>query len=170
MANILNINKYTVAPPFLLSTWYCQNLWMHLHHDLDKKVTLYFRNCYLNQLKSLFLNPTIIKICVSRESNPDQLLGRQLCWPLYHWRLLKLRVIYNINKILWNYVLLSISWFTMLFRNSNKNRASNWILIYGCFQLKWKKGVSEFPAVHKHFKFHCRHTKMHHLLPCYYLH
>ena len=26
--------------------------------------------------------------CVSRESNPGQLLGRQLCSPLYHWRLL----------------------------------------------------------------------------------
>ena len=25
--------------------------------------------------------------CVSRESNPGQLLGRQLCSPLYHWRL-----------------------------------------------------------------------------------
>ena len=25
-------------------------------------------------------------ICVGRESNPDQLLGRQLCWPLYHRR------------------------------------------------------------------------------------
>ena len=24
--------------------------------------------------------------CVSRESNPGQLLGRQLCSPLYHWR------------------------------------------------------------------------------------
>ena len=24
--------------------------------------------------------------CVGRESNPDQLLGRQLCWPLYHRR------------------------------------------------------------------------------------
>ena len=28
-----------------------------------------------------------IKTCVSRESNPGQLLGRQLCSPLYHWRL-----------------------------------------------------------------------------------
>ena len=27
------------------------------------------------------------KSCVGRESNPDQLLGRQLCWPLYHRRL-----------------------------------------------------------------------------------
>ena len=27
------------------------------------------------------------KNCVGRESNPDQLLGRQLCWPLYHRRL-----------------------------------------------------------------------------------
>ena len=26
------------------------------------------------------------KNCVGRESNPDQLLGRQLCWPLYHRR------------------------------------------------------------------------------------
>ena len=26
--------------------------------------------------------------CVSRESNPGQLLGRQLCSPLYHWRLI----------------------------------------------------------------------------------
>ena len=26
------------------------------------------------------------KYCVGRESNPDQLLGRQLCWPLYHRR------------------------------------------------------------------------------------
>ena len=29
-----------------------------------------------------------IKQCVSRESNPGQLLGRQLCSPLYHWRLI----------------------------------------------------------------------------------
>ena len=28
----------------------------------------------------------IIKTCVGRESNPDQLLGRQLCSPLYHRR------------------------------------------------------------------------------------
>ena len=27
-----------------------------------------------------------LKHCVGRESNPDQLLGRQLCWPLYHRR------------------------------------------------------------------------------------
>jgi hypothetical protein len=26
------------------------------------------------------------KLCVCRESNPDQLLGRQLCWPLHHKR------------------------------------------------------------------------------------
>ena len=30
------------------------------------------------------------KNCVGRESNPDQLLGRQLCWPLYHRRIVSL--------------------------------------------------------------------------------
>ena len=33
--------------------------------------------------------------CVGRESNPDQLLGRQLCWPLYHRRCL----IFHTEKI-----------------------------------------------------------------------
>ena len=35
--------------------------------------------------------------CVGRESNPDQLLGRQLCSPLYHQRMLKFK--YNIPAI-----------------------------------------------------------------------
>ena len=81
-------HKYTVAPSFLLSTYIILSKSINTLHDLDKKVALQFTNWYFKQVKYLFLIPTIIKICVSRESNPDQLLGRQLCWPLYHWRLL----------------------------------------------------------------------------------
>ena len=45
--------------------------------------------------------PFTKKRCVSRESNPDQLLGRQLCWPLYHWRLMKTSTI----NLKYNYAL-----------------------------------------------------------------
>ena len=37
-----------------------------------------FHSCFLNQTKE--------NQCVGRESNPGQLLGRQLCSPLYHRR------------------------------------------------------------------------------------
>ena len=37
-------------------------------------------------------------ICVGRESNPDQLLGRQLCSPLYHRRIVILRCFNRVFK------------------------------------------------------------------------
>ena len=43
--------------------------------DVKKSVFFYF--CMLGRTKT---------ICVGRESNPGQLLGRQLCSPLYHRR------------------------------------------------------------------------------------
>ena len=49
----------------------------------DTKETQHFRN----QIPKFFPQQNERKIsCVGRESNPGQLLGRQLCSPLYHRR------------------------------------------------------------------------------------
>ena len=94
-----------VAPPVLL--------WVEIKYKISnflgiiklkkktqeaKQMTYYFEIRTERNLNSFLFNiHNFIKTnCVSRESNPDQLLGRQLCWPLYHWRLV---IITSKNKI-----------------------------------------------------------------------
>ena len=56
--------------------------------ELSKGVSIinYYPGPRLNYDQTIHKKSWVQKNCVGRESNPDQLLGRQLCWPLYHRR------------------------------------------------------------------------------------
>ena len=52
---------------------------------LNLQESLFWNLPYLHCASKTFFH------CISRESNPGQLLGRQLCSPLYHWRCFSLK-------------------------------------------------------------------------------
>ena len=61
--------------------------------------------------------------CVGRESNPDQLLGRQLCWPLYHRRLMKLHQ--KIKEItIFHISIIGFIWYDYLVSKTNWKEGS----------------------------------------------
>ena len=66
------------------------------------------------------------KKCVGRESNPDQLLGRQLCWPLYHRRLLTLwPTLLRVLKLDLN-TCDSNSWMSRLLQRQHGAKSRDW--------------------------------------------